>query len=228
MAFLPKEALTLTGGCYCKAIRYTIKIPAWDHRHAVPNAVETPISATETVETRLPVVMIDHCNTCRQVAGAILQSWLISPVGWVEWDVLSKEPADETLHLSTIDAIGPVRDNAPSTYVTRFNASDRATRAFCSRCGTTLTYISHKRIDTPLAAVDITVGSLDNESLKLTRPERHAWFDYGVDWVKSLLTKGDGGFLVRHGEGNLSIMPSNTRDDEEIQKEDAHRTCGDW
>ncbi|KIV87429.1 hypothetical protein PV11_02974 [Exophiala sideris] len=205
MAFLPKEALTLTGGCYCKAILYTIKVPAWDHRPAVPNALETPISTTESVETRVPVVGIDHCNTCRQVAGAIVQCWLICPAGWVEWDVLPMDPGAEHLHLSTIDAIGPLRDEAaPSTYVTRFNASDKATRTFCSRCGTTLTYISHKRIGTPLATVDITVGSLDAESLKLTKPDRHNWWDYGVEWVQALFTKGDGGFLIKHGNSDLS------------------------
>ncbi len=214
MSHLPKEAITLTGGCYCKAIRYTIQIPAWEDRPPIPGALPTPISASESVETRVPIVDIDHCNTCRQVSGAMVQCWLICPVGWVEWDLVAKESESvsageatgKVLHLSTVDAIGPLQENQhqPSTYVTRFNCTDRATRTFCSRCGTNLTYISHKRIGTPMAAVDVTVGSLDVEILKLAKPDRHGWWDFGVDWIKSLLTQGDGGFMIKHHTGDVS------------------------
>ncbi|KIX08372.1 uncharacterized protein Z518_03028 [Rhinocladiella mackenziei CBS 650.93] len=216
MAYLPKEALILTGGCYCQAIRYTINVPAWDHRPPIPDALETPISATERIQTRMPLVDIDHCNTCRQVSGAVVQCWFISPVGWVEWDLLPKEGttshmtgdkrADQTIHLSTIEAVGPLREDgtSPSTYVARFCCTDRATRTFCSRCGTNLTYLSHKRMNTPMAFVDVTVGSLDRESLKLAKADRHGWWDFGMDWVKSLLRNGDGGFMIRHHTGDVT------------------------
>jgi len=216
MSHLPKEALTLTGGCYCKAIRYAINVPAWEHRPAIPGALETPISAHESVETRVPIVDIDHCNTCRQVSGAMVQCWLICPVGWIEWDLVAKGSAsssdvgggkaDVNLHLSTVEAVGPPQDGQrlASTCVTRFNCTDRATRTFCSRCGTNLSYLSHKHIGTPMSAVDITVGSLDLESLKLAQPDRHGWWDFGVDWVKSLLTQGDGGFMIKNHTGDVS------------------------
>ncbi|KAL2402561.1 hypothetical protein ABEF93_001104 [Exophiala dermatitidis] len=216
MSYLPKDALTLTGGCYCKAIRYRINVPAWDHRPAVPGALDTPISPSESVPTKLPVVDIDHCNTCRQVSGAMVQCWFICPVSWVEWDLQPKpshpdgdqgeREHEKTITLSTPEAVGPDRQgqSRPSTHVGRFCCTDRATRAFCSRCGTHLSYLNHARLNTPAAFVDVTVGSFDRESLELAKPDRHGWWDFGVDWIQSLLTKGDGGFLIRHHTGDLT------------------------
>ena len=211
MSYLPKEALTLTGGCYCKAIRYSIKIPAWEHRPPIPGAVDTPISATEFVQTRMPLVDIDHCDTCRQVSGAMVQCWFICPVGWIEWDLLPKDPesgrdTSRPFHATTVEAIGPVPENksVPSTYLACFNATDRATRTFCSRCGTNLAYLNHRHLGTPAAFVDVTVGSLDPEWLKLAKPERHGWWNFGVEWVQTLLSKGDGGFMIRHPTGDVS------------------------
>ena len=204
MSYLPKAAVTLTGGCYCKAIRYTIKVPAWEDRPAVPNAVDTPISATEKIQTRMPLVEIDHCSNCRRQAGCLVQCWFISPIAWVEWDLLlTSASTEDTLHLSTAGAVGPDKDDPllPSTFVSRFSCTERASRSFCSRCGTNLAYVSHKYLNTPRAFVDITVGSLDQESLELAKPDRHGWWDSGVGWIRTLLSKGDGGFLIRHKTG---------------------------
>ncbi|KAJ9602631.1 hypothetical protein H2200_012824 [Cladophialophora chaetospira] len=207
MAYLPREAVNLTGGCYCKAIRYTIKVPAWEDRPAVPNALETPISANDKIETRMPMVDLDHCKNCRTQAGCIIQCWFIAPVGWVEWDLISKEDSTgQTLHLSTPDAVGPASQetSSHSTFVSWFNCTERATRSFCSRCGTNLSYVSHKYLGTPMAFVDIAVGSLDAESLEMAKPDRHGWWDFGVDWIKTLLSKGDGGFMIKHQTGDVT------------------------
>jgi hypothetical protein len=211
MSYLPKEALTLTGGCCCKAIRYSIKVPAWDERPPIPGALDTPISTTQAVQTRMPLIDIDHCNHCREVSGAIVQVWFIAPISWVEWDVTPKDqPAEGApsvpFHLSTVEAVGPISENdqASSTYITRFNRTDQATRAFCSRCGTTLTYLNHKRLNTPTAFVDVTLASLDRDWLEIAKPERHGWWDYGVGWIQRLLRKGDGGFLIRHHTGDVT------------------------
>ena len=200
----------MTGGCYCKAIRYTIKVPRWEDRPAVPGAVDTPISADEKVQTRLPLINIDHCNSCREVSGAMVQVWIISLLDWVKWDVqLEHDQAttdsSERRILSTVEAVGPIQEGktTPSTYLTRFNRTDQATRTFCSRCGTTLTYLSHKRLNTPAAFVDITVASLDPEFLELVKPDRHNWWDSGVSWAKDLLRHGDGGFTMRHSTGDV-------------------------
>lgn len=90
MAFLPKEATTLNGGCYCKAIRYTIEIPSIDDRPLVPDALPTTIShdPTNSVPTRFPLVSLDHCESCRRVSGGIVQCWAICPAAWIHWELL--------------------------------------------------------------------------------------------------------------------------------------------
>ncbi|KIW81881.1 hypothetical protein Z517_04907 [Fonsecaea pedrosoi CBS 271.37] len=216
MSYLPREAVNLTGGCYCQAIRYTVRVPAWDNRPAVPGALETPISSTEKIQTRLPLIDIDHCGDCRRQAGCLVQCWLIIPVDWVEWDMQLKETAgnEQILRLSTRDAVGPASEteSSSSNYVSRFCCTDSATRAFCSRCGTNLTYLNHEYLDTPQAFVDITVGSLDLEFVKLAKPDRHGWWDFGVDWIKTLLRMGDGGFLIRHHTGDAGAFAGLTVD----------------
>jgi hypothetical protein len=206
MSHLPREAVTLTGGCYCKAIRYTVNVPAWDERPPIPGALDTPVSATEKIQTRLPIVDIDHCGNCRAQAGCLVQCWLIVPVGWVEWDLVTTDGLDRSRHLSTPDAVGPVDTNDASlaTFISRFCCTETATRSFCSRCGTNLSYLSHKRLNTPQAFVDITVGSLDPDSIVLARPDRHGWWDSGVEWIKSLLSRGDGGYMIKHQTGDVT------------------------
>jgi hypothetical protein len=46
--------------------------------------------------------------------------------------------------------------------------------------------------------LDITLGSVERECLDAHAmvPERHLWWDYGVDWIKSLATEGLGGVPV--------------------------------
>lgn len=95
MAFLPPEPLTLTGGCFCKANRYTINIPGLEDRGLLVDALETPVGVTEdggikTVPTRFPLIDLDHCDSCRHSSGTILQCWLICPSSWVTWDLLGR------------------------------------------------------------------------------------------------------------------------------------------
>ena len=201
MAFLPKEPLTLTGGCFCRACRYTIDVPALEDRPVHPTAKPTPISATESVETRIPVIDLDHCQNCRQVSGAIIQVWFICPADWVKWEL--QTTSGNTNSFSTADAVGP-EPKDQSTHLKRFQATDRATRSFCGNCGTNLTYYSHKRHG-PKAVVDITVGSMDKESLEVAKPDRHGWWDSGTGWIQDLVSKGSG-FLVRHSTGDMSQM----------------------
>ena len=199
MAFLPKEAFTLTGGCFCGACRYTVAVPALEDRPVHPTAKPTPISATESVKTRIPVIDLDHCNNCRRTSGAIIQCWFICPADWVKWEL--QTTSGDTNTFSTADAVGPEPKDT-STHLKRFQATDRATRSFCGNCGTNLTYYSHKRYG-PEAVVDITVGSLDQESLEIAKPDRHGWWDFGTGWIQDLLTKGNG-WLVKHSTGDMS------------------------
>lgn len=199
MAFLPKEALTLTGGCFCGACRYKICVPSWKERPVHPTAKPTPISAEESIETRIPVIDIDHCQNCRRTSGAIVQVWFICPAEWVKWEL--QTAAGDTIPISTEDAVGP-EANDKSFYLKRFQATDHATRSFCGKCGTNLSYFNHKRAG-PMAVVDIAVGSMDRESFEIAKPDRHGWWDFGTDWTRDLLTNGNG-FLVKHPTGDMS------------------------
>ncbi len=199
MAFLPKEPLTLTGGCFCGACRYTVSVPALEDRPLHPTAKPTPTSATKSVETRVPVIDIDHCNNCRRTSGAIVQIWFICPTDWVKWEL--QTTSGDTHAFSTAEAVGP-EPKGGSTQLKRFQASDRATRSFCGKCGTNLTYYSHKRYG-PEAVVDIAVGSMDQDSLELAKPDRHGWWDSGTGWIQDLVTKGNEG-LIKPSTGDMS------------------------
>lgn len=250
MAFLPQELMTLTGGCFCKAIRYTVKMPALEDRPLVPEALPTPIGPSDdggnTVPTRFPLVDLDHCDSCRRVSAAIIQCWLICPADWVEWSLtprtgsrseesgeggLGHKDSDgensrpdktagqggDRIHISTLAAVssqprleGEARgDSAPvargDTYLARFHSSPDVTRTFCARCGTNLTFFYDRPPSRRVPpVVDITVGSLDPDSLNRIRPDRHGWWEDGINWVKELLRKGDGGFLIRHPTGAVN------------------------
>ncbi|KAK2756715.1 hypothetical protein FQN54_005161 [Arachnomyces sp. PD_36] len=106
MVILSPEPLTLHGGCFCRAIRYTINILGLEHRPILPGAVDTRLpphlrgheappdidNVSETVPTKFPVIPLDHCETCRSVSGGIIQCWIISPLEWVKWDLLPRVP----------------------------------------------------------------------------------------------------------------------------------------
>ncbi|KAH8690142.1 hypothetical protein BGW36DRAFT_390274 [Talaromyces proteolyticus] len=98
MAFVPKEATVLEGGCFCKAIRYTISIPAIADRPLVPRALPTSVGfdkgqadSPRTVPTNFPLVGLDHCQSCRQSSGAIIQCWFVCPAEWVRWSFLPRD-----------------------------------------------------------------------------------------------------------------------------------------
>lgn len=265
MAFLPSEPLTLTGGCFCKANRYTIKIHASEDRGVVPEAMDTPIAAEtdgklRTVPTRFPLVGFDHCDSCRRTSGAIVQCWFICPTSWVIWDLLASKshtsrdgpsnlgtpglnkrakdgeasniafPSDAITspggiaQVPAILAIGPPHPQQEcegakarpvalkqpelldKTFLSHYKSSADVTRTFCARCGTNLTYFMDRPASAPMPpTVDITVGSLDPESIDRIRPERHGWWEEGVGWIKQLLRNGDGGFLIRHPGGNIGL-----------------------
>ena len=43
--------------------------------------------------------------------------------------------------------------------------------------------------------LDILMGTIDWENLERVelRPERHVWWEKGIEWVKTLFSEGDGG-----------------------------------
>ncbi|KXX75977.1 hypothetical protein MMYC01_206834 [Madurella mycetomatis] len=226
MAFLPPEQLTLTGSCLCTAIRYTITIPPLPSRPLVPNALPTPVDDTTTVPTRLPLIDLDHCNSCRRGCGGLIQCWCICPQDWVEFTLQPRRqpPAADPGAAAGLDAgddggaaCGVVYPSAsvasnPSgkllaeTYLGHYESSPGVHRCFCSRCGTGLTWCNSKDRGpgwTLGPIVDVAVGTLDRESIERVRPDRHGWWEDGVGWVKRLVSEGDG-VLIKHPSGRVS------------------------
>ena len=115
----------LTGGCFCRSIRYEI-------------------AGTPFFET------ICHCSICRRTTGSALVGWLtIQRSGF---RLLSGEPKV-------------------------FRSSDIATRAFCERCGTQLTFA----FDEWPNVVDVTLGSLDDPNS--SPPKDHTWTSAQLQWI---------------------------------------------
>ena len=173
-------ARSLKGGCYCRATTYTISIS-----EKLPLLKGTPYHA--------PVCSLDHCEDYRKAAGSLFQAWIIVPEAWLQ--ITSGEV------------------NGASS-ITRFESSPDVFRSFCSKCGTHLFYENLKRKaplegeEEPVFLVDITIGSLDEESLNetdLVKPRMNLWCDFGISWVQEMLRDCKGGFgvLRKYPTGNI-------------------------
>jgi hypothetical protein len=101
-----------------------------------------------------------------------------------------------------------VQSKPGATPVVNYASSPEVTRSFCGRCGTNLLYIFEGHENTnPIPMVDLVLGSLDAESLKMegVRPDRHFYWNSGIEWVKNIVAEGDaslnGKQLPRHPDG---------------------------
>jgi hypothetical protein len=92
-----------------------------------------------------------HCSMCRRASGAPMVAWFSVPRTQLRW----------------------LRE-APLSY----RSSAHATRSFCARCGTQLTFASDLHCD----EVDITICSLDDP--ELLPPEDHTRVSSRLSWVK--------------------------------------------
>lgn len=97
--------------------------------------------------------LVCHCPDCRRSAGAQSVAWLVIRSGQFE-----------------------IRRGAPQT----FASSAGVTRAFCGRCGTTLSWAS---ADHP-GRVDVTIGSLDEPNA--FPPTRAVYRRHKVKWASEI------------------------------------------
>jgi hypothetical protein len=175
MASLPPEPVSLTGGCFCSAVRYTIAVPALASRDFFPHPVATHHGASN--DARLPLVTLDHCQDCRRATGTVVQSWFICPRRWVRFALQprddDREPSyadpfspTEAVDCPADDVVAPSADLLRRSYLACYNSSPDVGRCFCSRCGTTLTYAFTGPLNSktpPL--VDLALGTLDAECI---------------------------------------------------------------
>jgi hypothetical protein len=95
--------------------------------------------------------MICHCNSCCRAAGSPVVAWLTFPATRFAF----------------------VR-GAPSAY----RSTTPVTRTFCSRCGTSLTYVHAERP----SEIDVTTASLDDPDT--FPPTHHSWIGDGAGWLR--------------------------------------------
>lgn len=96
-------------------------------------------------------VTVCHCPSCRRAAGAQAVAWAMYPIDQVR--TLAGEPR-------------------------RHASSPGTLRAFCSDCGTSLSYENEQLA----GMIDLTVGSFDDpESLP---PQAHIWCRHRLAWVR--------------------------------------------
>jgi hypothetical protein len=205
-----------------------VDTPLLEHATHTDHSSRQP-SSNSSAPTRLPLIPLDHCSVCRRILGAIVQCWLICAETWVKWDLLHKptstSPSEETRSTFSTDEVV----HSDTHYLSAFQSTPDdgtngcVTRTFCSRCGTTLTFAfksSKGATSRSLSAiavgkgevgkafpalVNVTVGSLDDASLEKVRPDRQGWWDYGVGWIKELLSRGDGGLIRHNGDVGASV-----------------------
>ena len=94
---------------------------------------------------------ICHCVDCRKATGAPLVAWF--SIGRADFRFTAGEPA-------------------------LFRSSSRATRQFCPRCGTPLTF----QADGTPGEIDVTTGSLDQP--EAAPPRAHLWTSQRLSWIE--------------------------------------------
>ncbi len=98
-------------------------------------------------------VMVCHCPDCRRSVGA-------HSVAWVFLDQKNFR----------------ITKGCPATY----NSSPGVERTFCSRCGTTLTWVGVKQP----GRIDVTLGSLDEP--ERFRPSKAVYRKHKLSWASDL------------------------------------------
>jgi hypothetical protein len=115
------------------------------------------------------VVALCHCNSCRRSAGAPVMAWAMYPRE--SFALLRGERA--------------LRASSPG-----------ASRGFCARCGTQLSWEG----DALPGMIDMTVGSFDDPSS--LAPAFHIWDSVRIPWLKTADS------LPRHAEFPPGPPPS--------------------
>lgn len=96
------------------------------------------------------VAALCHCTMCRRASAAPVVAWAMFNEEQVTF--VKEQPA-------------------------RYQSSPEATRGFCARCGTQISFVA----DYIPGLVDITIGSLDNPNA--IAPTFHYWYSKHLEWV---------------------------------------------
>ncbi|KAK3201493.1 hypothetical protein GRF29_185g1172742 [Pseudopithomyces chartarum] len=203
---LPAEALSVDGGCNCGAVRYRVAIPALGDRPLHPLApAEDPVP--------MPFLALDHCNDCRRATASVLPAWLCAPIDMCSVSLVpassptlatkaaAREGQPEEQRgpwIPATDAFTPTPTPDNTDHLLKnYESSPERWRWFCSRCGTNVAYTATMPEGFP-SMLDITLGSVNRSHLDgdALVPERHLWWDYGIDWIRRLATEGYGALPI--------------------------------
>lgn len=208
---LPAHAITIHGGCLCKAIRYKIFVPPIEERsfHA---SLQPPHSASDAAGTlvRQPYCFTCNCNTCRESSGALFYAAISTPIKMVQVALVA-------CHI-TAESVGSNQEWHPAenifrhftstahdsnSYLGAYLSSGNANRYFCSRCGTHLGFRKFPNNEVE-PIMDLVLGSVDRHDLdkEYMLPERHLWWSVGIEWIKAFLVKGWSD-IDRHPESDM-------------------------
>ncbi|KUJ11506.1 uncharacterized protein LY89DRAFT_688742 [Mollisia scopiformis] len=202
---LSKDPITLTGGCFCSAIRYTITIPSLSSRPKIPPMPSRELHPPTEISSHMPMISLDHCTSCRRAPGSIVECWLIMPQSWITFSLLPKftdahlASAEEYIQPTTIGLLKGEEEIIESTWLRHFEGNEGSHRTFCGRCGTHLTFHysgepreMSRKADWG-AIFDVAVGTLDQESVEVEglKPNYTGWAELGIGWVKKLLAEGE-------------------------------------
>lgn len=210
---LPHTPMTIHGGCNCRAIRYEINILEHSKRPVHPYSDKT---------VHLPFIVICHCNDCRRAVGGLTLAGICNPTAFVRIALLPRssalpplgqtriEPPNEDAELTWMPATDVFQPNSvlvppKDSFLAAYKPSKGVTRTFCARCGTNVTYSRHPMPEGWPEMLDILMGTIDREDLERPelRPERHVWWEKGIEWVKTLFSEGDGG-MPKHPLARLT------------------------
>ena len=203
MSALPEKAFTVTGGCYCQAIRYTISVPELSARPKHESDYGATIGEHKATNNYLPRVEIDHCSMCRRIQGSVAVVWIMALRSWVTFslsprtsDQTTAESKEQRLQPPTMDVLNGTPEVLEKSFVSKFSSSEDVDRVFCSKCGTHLTFRHNKPEEsTPESkqSIDLTFGSLDPEFLEweCLKPTDTAYEEFGIGWVRRWLKGGE-------------------------------------
>ena len=201
---IPPIPTTLTGGCNCTAIRYTITLPPLANR---PNLITA----------------ICHCNDCRHATAQLNLMGFCCPTTYITFHLLLKdsvtvpswpEPGNGKHHDGgggIWEGEGTKRVDVPAkravepgpetsnTFFQQYRSSHKASRDFCTNCGTPVSYFFHNPLpEGAVETMDVYIGSLDTKFLDgkaengaEVRPASHVHWDLGIEWIKRLYREGD-------------------------------------
>lgn len=202
MPELSSQPFTLTGGCFCQAIRYTISVPKLSERPMMPELsteIDHAIGKHDQTKAHYPQVEVDHCSMCRRVQGSIVVVWLVVIRSWLKFSFLPKtsltissSTEESRIEPDITEVLRGARNVVENTFLAHYSSSEEVDRLFCSRCGTHLTF-THNPPAPEKQGMDISFGTLDPEFLewKSLKPRVNGFEGSGIGWVRKWLKEGE-------------------------------------